>query len=96
MWVAIYHAPSEPLSVYILTDSSAWRKIHSRYYIFHLPSQFFTVVFNVDVEPLDCSSSSMHSLVCSATCAMVLTVIYFKCCLYLYIIHILDQKEIRN
>jgi hypothetical protein len=96
MWVAIYHAPSKPLSVYILTDSSAWRKIHSGYYIFHLPSQFFTVVSNVDIEPPDCSSSSVCSLVCSATCAVVLTISYLKCCLYLYIIPILDQKEIRN
>jgi len=96
MWVAVYHAPSKPLSVYILTDSSAWRKIHSGYYIFHLPSQFFTVVFNVDIEPPDCSSSSVCSLVCSATCTIALAVSYFKCCLYLYSIHILDQKEIRN
>lgn len=72
MWVAIHHDPGKPLLVDILTASFAWKKINSVYYIFHLPLQLFTVVFNVDIEPPNCSSSSVCSLVCSETCAAIL------------------------
>jgi hypothetical protein len=51
--------------------STALRKVHVGHNLFSLSSWFFTVVFSMGTESLNCDASSTYVPLCASTCTKI-------------------------